>query len=233
MIDFHSHILPGIDDGSQSVKESVTLLEEEYACGVRQVVLTPHFYAQKSSLLQFQNQRADSLQSLLDATQGSTRIPEMYIGAEVYYFPGIGSSDILQDLCISNTNIMLLEMPFAQWTVRILEDVEKIMFSHNITLILAHIERYYEFQRRKDIWNEIFSLPLYAQINSGSFLTYKKRFCLKFMKTDDMVLLGSDCHNITSRPPNLHQGREVIKKKIGAERLHEIDMLGEKLLIKK
>lgn len=232
MIDFHSHILPEIDDGSQSVKESITMLEEEYEYGVRKVMLTPHFYAQKDPFLQFEQRRADSLKCLLDAAEGSGRIPGMYVGAEVYYFPNIGSSGILPELCLSGTNIMLLEMPFSQWTEKILDDVEKIVFEHKITLILAHIERYYDFQRRKDIWREIFSMPLYAQINTGSFLNHKKRFCLKFIKSGHPVVLGSDCHNMMYRPPNLHRGREVIEKKLGKDKLHEIDILGEKLLAK-
>lgn len=232
MIDFHSHILPEIDDGSQSIEESIALLKEEYGHGVRQVVLTPHFYAQKDPLLKFEQRRTDALQRLLDATEGSENIPKLHIGAEVYYFPGISNSDILNELCLSGTSVMLLEMPFNQWTEKILDDVEKIIFKHKITLVLAHIERYYEFQRKKDIWNEIFSMPLYAQINTGSFLNRKKRFCLKFIKAGNSVILGSDCHNMEYRPPNLHLGREVIEKKFGEEKLHEIDMLGEKLLIK-
>lgn len=232
MIDFHSHILPGIDDGSQSVQESIALLEEEYGHGVRQVMLTPHFYAQKDPFLQFEQRRADSLKRLLDAAEGSGSIPGMYVGAEVYYFPNIGSSGILPELCLSGTNIMLLEMPFSQWTEKMLDDVEKIVFDHKITLILAHIERYYDFQRKKDVWKEIFSIPLYAQINAGSFLNRKKKFCLKFIRVGHSVVLGSDCHNMMYRPPNLHYGREVIEKKLGREKLREIDMLGEKLLIK-
>ena len=87
------------------------------------------------------------------------------------------------------------------------------------------------YQKKKDIWNAIFDLPITAQINAGSFLNWKKRGrCMKFLKEDWDVLLGSDCHNTETRVPNLAQGREVIAKKLGQARLDEIDELGERIL---
>lgn len=74
-------------------------------------------------------------------------------------------------------------------------------------------------------------MPLYVQINAESLLEWKKRRPLiKMFQKGEAHLLGSDCHGINRRAPNLKQGREVLKKKLGEEALKKIDLLGNKLV---
>ena len=232
MIDFHTHILPGIDDGSQSMEESIHMLHLEQQQGVDIVIATPHFYADKISVDKFLSRRQQAYEKVMAAMDEQGRkAPVFYLGAEVYYFGGIGKAEMLPKLCMGDTDTILLEMPFCQWTKDMLENVEQILDKQKLHIILAHIERYYDYQKKKDIWNAIFDLPITAQINAGSFLNWKKRGrCMKFLKEDWDVLLGSDCHNTETRVPNLAQGREVIAKKLGQARLDEIDELGERIL---
>lgn len=232
IIDFHSHILPGIDDGSRSTAESLRMMKLELDQGIRTIVGTPHFYADKVSVDTFLTRRQHAYEKLMQAIEEQELdSPKFHLGAEVYYFSGIGKAEMLPRLCMEGSDIVLLEMPFCQWTKDMLDDVKRILEKQKLHIIMAHIERYYEFQKNKDIWNAIFEMPVYAQVNAGSFLNWKKRSrCLKFLKEDWDIVLGSDCHNTETRVPNLEPGREVICKKLGQERLDTIDELGERII---
>lgn len=241
MIDFHSHILPGLDDGSGSVPESMALLREETAQGVGHIVLTPHFYAHLNPIDVFLKRRERSLEKLKcavrdgkmreNAGKGQQAVPKMDVGAEVYYFPGIGKASTVDRLCIQNREILLLEMPFVQWEKAMYEDIRYLVEKRSLTIILAHIERYWAFQKDKSIWRAVFELPLYGQINAGSLVKWeKRRLCLGLLRQNDRIVLGSDCHNMQTRRPNLKAGREMIEKKLGCARLREIDALSERIL---
>ena len=108
-----------------------------------------------------------------------------------------------------------------------------------LTIVLAHIERYYRFQKDMDIWDCIMDLPLHTQINAGSFVNKGRflrpdrrwQFCIDFLQDHpDTLHMGSDCHNMVNRPPNLEKGREGIKAKLGQEALDRIDASTAKLL---
>lgn len=232
MIEFHCHILPGIDDGSKSRDMSVEMIREEINQGVSHIVATPHFYANQDSVERFLDRRSASFEKLHNRLiEEQINIP-MSIGAEVYYFGGIGKAEMVQKLCYTDTNILLLEMPFVQWQCQMYHDIKTLVEKQKLTLIMAHVERYIEFQKDKSVWEAIFDLPVYPQINTGDFLTWKKRGkCLKLIKEGYDVLLGSDCHNMSSRMPNMAAGREVIAKKLGADTLAAIDSRGERLLV--
>lgn len=230
MIDFHTHILPAIDDGSRSIEQTKELLRQAQEQGIHHILATPHFYADRDSAGRFLKKREESFGEVKKLSEKEDWIPEIRTAAEVYYFPGIGKADVLPRLCMEGSRLLLLELPFAQWTSGIYRDVEDIIDKQKLTVMLAHVERYYEFQKDKRTWRDMFELPVYAQINAGSFLRHSKRsFALKFIKAGHQVLLGSDCHNPEIRPSNLKAGREVISKKLGDGVLEEIDAWGRLL----
>lgn len=231
MIDFHSHILPEIDDGSCCLEEAIRMLNQEQYQGVHRVLATPHFYADCDSVHLFLQRRKASIEKVRQQIGENGNFPDIHLGAEVHYFSNMGQAKLLSELCMDGTSILLLELPFTQWTERILRDVEQILKIQKLTVILAHVERYYEFQKSKAVWSKMFELPLYAQINAGGFLNRKRRkFCLNFLQEYQTAVLGSDCHNMKSRPPNLSEGREIIRQKLGDEMLQHIDALGSRML---
>lgn len=235
MIDFHSHILPGIDDGSRDIEETKQLIYEEINQGVTRIIATPHFYANKSSAKQFLEAREKSEEKLRKAMQEMQQAPEVRIAAEVYYFPGISRADILDDLTIQGTKILLVEMPFTQWKEEMYQEIKELIRRRKFTLILVHVERYYDFQKDRLTWDKIMALPLICQINSGSFikkgfLDKKHRWAMSFLDNHEKVLLGTDCHNMDTRKPNMGPGRKSIVKTLGQETLDRIDSLGQSLL---
>lgn len=151
-------------------------------------------------------------------------------GAEVYYFPGIGEAEEISRLCVEETGVMMLEMPFCQWDDQVVRDVQTLINKQKLTVIIVHIERYYPYQKKKEFWERVFELPVYAQVNAESFLHFRTRRKAFMLFEAYNALLGTDCHNMTNRIPNMQQAREVIQKKLGADRLRRVDELGEMIL---
>jgi protein-tyrosine phosphatase len=165
-------------------------------------------------------------------------LPAIKTGAEVYYFSGMGRAEQLPSLCIEGTDILLLELPFTQWHSDIANDIEEIMDRHRLRIVLAHLERYEAFQKDRHVWDRIVEMPLTIQlncedlINKGTFLRRNHRYKTSFNLLADHsdVIIGSDCHNLTERKPNLAEGREAIREKLGETRLEQLDKYTEQLL---
>ena len=228
MIDFHSHILPQIDDGSSGVKESLEMLEELSLQGVDTVVSTSHFYATQRSPQEFLARRERAFEQL------KARLPEnaprILLGAEVLYFPGMSRMDELSTLCIEGTNILLLEMPFRPWSEHMIREVHDLARSGRYTLMMAHIERYYDDQP-VSVWDDLLGEGVLMQSNADFFLPFfAGRKALRLLREDRIHLLGTDCHNMTSRPPQMDEALRVIRRRLGEEKLVQIDELGRDLL---
>jgi len=232
MIDFHTHILPGIDDGSQDIRTTEEMLEEEKRQGVTLICATPHFYAHRMSFDEFLENRKAAADMTAELLCSRPELPDILTGAEVYYFQGIGKASRTKELCVTGTDTILVEMPFAQWNEDVLRDMEALIYKQHLDVVVAHIERYYEFQKNKNIWDAVFDLPLTRQVNAGSFLKgwSRSRFVTKVLKAHPDTLVGTDCHNMDSRRPNLEDARSVISKKLGAGAMDESDEHLKKLL---
>lgn len=232
LIDFHAHILPGIDDGSREVGMTKAMLREEKRQGVELVAATPHFYADKMSIDGFLARRENALTLTERLRRGADiPLPAVIAGAEVYYFEGMGGAETIGRLCVGNTRTLLVELPFMQWDEAVLRDVEALIDRQRLHVVLAHVERYAGFQKDRRVWNRVMALPLTPQINAGSFLKQggffhpdrKRRFCLDFLEAHPRLIVGSDCHNLWERPPNLAAAREEIAAALGTQALAGID----------
>ena len=228
MIDFHSHILPGIDDGSSSVEESLSMLEALTAQGVSTVVSTSHFYATQRSPERFLQRRSEAFGKLKEALPASA--PRILLGAEVLYFPGISHMEALPELCTQGTDILLLEMPFTAWSDYMVREVHDLAHSGQFTILMAHIERYY-FKQPVSVWDSFLEEGILMQSNADFFLPFPGRLkALRLLREGRIHLLGTDCHNMELRRPRMDEARAMIRKKLGEEYLEEIDRFGDSLL---
>ena len=221
-IDFHAHILPGCDHGSRDLKTSLQQVHLAKDAGVDVICATSHFYAHQESVddfLQRRNSAFETLRGRLGADD-----PRIRLGAEVLAFAGIERMPGVEKLCLAGTDLILIEMPFEQWDSQVLRDVEDIIYGRKMRVVLAHVERYVFLQRDKGVWDAIMDLPLHIQFNAGSFLRMgkTKRFCLGQVKAQDNVILGTDCHNMTDRLPNMAESIKVIEKKAGGGTVSEM-----------
>lgn len=227
--DWHSHILPNVDDGSRDVAESLRLLEMLAEQGVGKVIATPHFIADNESVSTFIKRRNDSYNRLKEVANKG--MPEIVLGAEVAYYSGISRLSNLKELCIDRTGLLLLEMPFSVWKEYTLKEVVEIATAKNIVVILAHIERYLKFQPYKTL-EQLMEIGVLMQVNASYFAELRtRRKALSLLKKGGIQFLGSDCHNLTSRAPKLGTAYEVIKNKFGEDFVWQMNEYGNSLLV--
>ena len=224
-IDLHSHILPQLDDGSDSVEMSLAMLYQMAEQGVDVVCATSHYYAKHSSIPAFCERRAEALERLSAVL--TEDLPRVLPAAEVAYFPRMEEQDLMP-LCIQDTRTLMLEMPFADWTSLQAEAVEALVLDCGYQVVLVHPERFCFSKSNRHKLEKLAELPIGLQVNAGSLLRWGTRcLALDLLQMAQYPLLGSDCHNLTSRPPNLKEGRKVVMQKLGEAFLKKIDWYGE------
>lgn len=231
-IDFHTHVLPGIDDGSASLEESIELLRMEREQGIDHVVATPHFYAQHDSPERFLERRERAKEKLLEEMEKHPDMPKLSIGAEVYFFRGISDSELLPKLTIDNKRFILIEMPMSEWTDSMYSEIEAIYTQRGITPIMAHMDRYIAPFHTHKIPEKLAELPVLVQVNASFFLKggLTSRLAFRLLKEDKIQLIGSDCHNLTTRAPRIGDAFDAIRKKLGEETAFRICECGESVL---
>ncbi len=221
MIDIHTHLLPQLDDGSSSVDESKKMLGILSDEGVDTIVATPHFYIDGTEIESFLESRKKSLENLLAVTDKER--PSIALGAEVEFLPGLYTMDNIEKLCISGTPYMLIEMPFLTWSGYFYTTLKKLYSARGIKPVIAHVERYFEFQQDEpaEVLRKLKDCGALIQINS-TFLMNKqtKRTALKLVKQGLISFMGSDCHNLELRPPHLRKGYDIIYEKMGDKGLN-------------
>lgn len=228
MIDWHSHILPGIDDGSQDLTESLALLQMQSEQGIRTVVATPHFYANHESVEDFLRRREASFRVLSD--QLPQEAPQILPGAEVRYYQGISRLPELKKLCIQGSRVLLLEMPMCRWTEYMVRELQEMASMGSVSLMLAHIERYLPLQSG-EIWSELRAQGVLMQVNASFFRGFaNKHTALSLLRKGGIHAIGSDCHNLAARPPKIAPAFEYIEKKLGKEYLLQMNEFGQRLL---
>jgi protein-tyrosine phosphatase len=228
MIDWHSHVLPGIDDGSRDVEESLGMLQKLGEQGVRCVVATPHFYADEQRLERFLEKREQAYSKL--QSELTEAYPQVICGAEVKYYPGIGRMEGLERLTIGSTKMLLLEMPFSKWTDYTMRELSEMVSSHNLTFVLAHIDRYMGFQS-KSTWEKLLEAGFLMQVNASYLHEFgTKRKALRLFGNGGAHFLGSDCHNLTSRPPRIGEAYDLLRHKLGEDFLAEMTEYGYRKL---
>lgn len=215
MIDFHTHVLPGIDDGSDSVDTSLGMLDMWRAQKIDCICATPHFYAEHNTPRRFIRNRNAAYEELLQAARYEKGCPKILLGAEVRFFDGISNVSTLDSLCLEGTNLLLLEMPFTRWTDRMLREVGEIR-RRGIIPVAAHLERFMDFNSKSMI-KHFMDMDILIQCNAGFFLNKRtSRKALSMLKDRRIHFIGSDAHNLSSRAPNMGDALQLILHKLGA-----------------
>ena len=229
MFDFHSHILPGVDDGSRNAEESLSMLRSSSEQHIDGIAATPHFYANMHKPEIWFEKRQAAFERL--KARLTDDLPAIRLGAELHYYEGMILTDRLLDFRISGTELLLVEMPLAKWTDRMQSSIIELNSEPGITVLLAHIERYLAFQSRS-VFTKLRKNGVLMQSNAGFFIDKKcRKKALKMLAKDEIQLLGSDCHNMNGRKPRLGEAYEIISEALGIETVERL-MKREKSLLK-
>ena len=231
MIDFHSHILPGIDDGSADLEESLGMLRLSAAHDVRLVIATPHFYADAESPARFLRRRAQAYQTLRQGMAGQeATLPMVLTGAEIAFFEGISDCEALAQMKIDGTPLVLVEMPMTQWPDRAVEELGSIYDKTGLIPLVAHIDRFIQLQRDRRLPERLRGLPVLIQANASFFFSRRySRLAFSMLERGEIHLLGSDCHNLTGRRPNLLPAVQAIRERLGDTPLQRLEANGRRV----
>ena len=208
--DLHSHVLPGIDDGSSGLEESLAMLRQSAAQGIRLMVATPHFDPRCDTPEAFLARRNRSAETLKENMEPG--MPRLILGAEVRYFRGISESEALPLLTLEGGKALLLELPLAPWSEEIWQELAQFRQRTGILPIIAHLDRYIGPFRTRGIPERLQELDVLVQANSSFFLKKTTAsLALRLLKEDKIHLLGSDCHGIRNRRPDLGQALKKLR----------------------
>lgn len=232
MIDWHTHILPKMDDGSKNLEESIQMLLLERRLGIRTVVLTPHFYASAEDEASFLERRTRRLEKLVRGMEACVQegcaekgdFPRLVQGAEVYLFEGMHMMRQIDDFTFGRRRYMLIEMPFASWTDHDLDIVYKTMRTCNVSPVMAHVNRYVKFKGNAKKLDALADMGAIFQINTEAFYGRLARWkTSRLMNRYGPVVLGSDCHNMEERIPDWDAVAPVLEQKPFHRYLQEIE----------
>jgi len=203
-IDIHNHILPDIDDGPKSLKESVEMARSYVSVGITQIITTPHFIPGTAWAAGIK-EIAEKIEELTACLQKEEIPLQIYPGMEIAYHKKLMDrfeKGLLQPL--ANSCTYLLE-PSFQDTAEDLLRCSKRLNEKGQRVILAHPERIKTFQESLEPLLDQISNGLKVQLNTGSILgrfgEASHKTAMELIEKESVHYLASDAHSASNRKP--------------------------------
>ena len=237
MIDFHSHILPNIDDGSISMEETLNLMQEARDVGFTKIISTSHYIedyydsdeAERKELLNKIIEKTEPTPNCKDEknrTDPKLHEIELYLGNEIYI-----TNEMIQLLkdkkasTINNSKYVLFELPMNSKPFNAKETVYRLI-ENGYTPVIAHPERYSYVQDDIQYVKELADMGALLQSNYGSIIgLYGKKpekTVKKLLKEDLIHFLGSDVHRTNQIYPKIPKIIKKLNKIISEEKIEEL-----------
>lgn len=216
IIDIHSHILPGIDDGARDMEETKKMLNIAVKEGIDAIVATSHYDVgiEQEVLSRYEETFQDVLRYI-----GTHEIPiKLYRGNEIYFTESVPERLHNREIhTINDTSYVLIEFPMGIGYSRV-ESACRNLLNAGYLPILAHVERYPELHQWKRI-EELVRVGAHIQINTNSIIGKEgwiiKRFCHQLLKRRLVHVIGTDSHGSKNRRPKMKECVDYIDKKYG------------------
>ena len=198
MKDLHCHLLPGIDDGSSSIEESISLLKSMSDFGIHELVLTPHYIEDSKYNCDNKNKKA-LFNKLLNEVKKENIDINLYLGNEVYFTHHfVELIDNKEISTINGSRYVLFEFPMHEHYKGTGEALIKLI-SNGYIPILAHPERYKRFLEKPDLAEEYLRMGVLLQGNFpslfGKYGRKEKKLIKYYIKKGWISFLGSDTHH--------------------------------------
>lgn len=233
MIDFHTHIIPNIDDGSRSIEETFDLIQEAKEAGFEGIILTSHYIENYYETESYE--RDVWVKAISDSLKSKGIDIKLYLANEIYM------SENMMDLLIqgkastiNNGSYVLFELPLNIEPIN-LYDVIYSLQQNKIVPILAHPERYTFVQKDPNLIYDLVEKGVLMQANYGSIVgQYGQKaqfFIRKFLENNLIHFLGSDVHRKNTIYKKLPQALKEIRHIVGEERLNELTTINPKLVL--
>jgi len=245
MVDIHSHIIPGIDDGSKNMEMTLEMIRNAEKEGTTEIVATPHYLLEygEATIIDVKN-HVKEINVLLETEKIDIKV---YSGQEIYF-----NEKIIEDYMegnigtLNDSRYMLIEFPMDKFDENIFDILYELEV-RNIVPIIAHPERYKPFIEKPILINEFINQGYLFQVNAGSIEgkfgeTIRKTAHL-FLKNHIYNFIGSDAHNIKSRNTGLKNAMDLLLENMNKDIFdnssnkvlinEKIEFLGEKIKEKK
>lgn len=235
MIDFHSHIIPNVDDGSKSIEETFNLIKEAKEVGFDSIISTSHY------MEEYYEVSAPERRVWIDAIQQGLNQQaidvKLYLGNEIYITPNI--IELLKEekaTTINQTSYVLFELPLGVDSEPMnLYDIIYEMQENKLVPILAHPERYVFVQKSPELIYDLIQKGVLMQVNYGSIVGRygeKAQIIAEKLLTHKMVhFLGTDVHKQNTIYPKIPFILSQLRELIGEERLEEITTINPSLVL--
>lgn len=198
MIDIHSHILPGIDDGSRSMKESINIIKSASINGVTDIIVTPHYIYGSDYVLN--NADKKKLLTKLKREVKKEKIDiNLYLGNEVFVENNMLELNKKGEIStLNDSKYLLFELPL-NYEFKGVEDIIYNLKCKGIIPVIAHPERYSFLKKNPKLIESLINAGAIFQSNIGSFLgTYGKEAksnAILFLKHNMISFISSDVHH--------------------------------------
>ncbi len=222
MIDLHSHILPGLDDGPPTLEGSLELARAAVAAGTKTILATPHINDDASI---DPPRIAAGLEQLRPALSEAGIPLEVLPGGEIAIWRLVDLDDeTLRAFALGGGPYLLVESPFSP-VVGDFEPMVLDLHSRGHRVLLAHPERCPAFQRDPTRLERLADAGVLVQITAGSMLgafgSTVKRFTALMLRNGIVHVVASDAHDAVRRPPGLHDGFAALERDLPGIGEHE------------
>ena len=233
MIDMHSHILPGIDDGSRDDEETFKLLREASEAGFTKIVSTSHYYL--GYYEEEEKVRKEYIDSINSKLRDSNPNLQVCIGSEIFITNQIVS--LLYEhkaSSINGTKYVLFELPFIA-KAQNLKNVIYSLMSNNYIPIIAHPERYRYVQKDPNSLLELLNIGVLFQSNFGSIIGQYGKEAQKtvklLLKNNFIHFLGTDAHRKNTIYTVIPEAIDSLKEIISEKELEELTTINPNLVL--
>lgn len=233
MIDFHTHILPNIDDGARNIEETIQLIQEAQKAGFEAIISTSHYmegYYETNV-----PEREMWMNIIYQKLQEENLAMKLYLGNEIYLSENMIS--LLEEQkasTINDTSYVLFEMPLNIEPLNLYNVVYEMM-QCKLVPILAHPERYTFVQQDPELIYDLIEKGVLMQCNYASIIGYygpKAQIIIKKFLENNMVhFLGSDVHRPNTIYPRIPEILKKITQIIGKQKLEQLTSKNPKLVL--
>lgn len=220
MVDIHNHLLYGIDDGSDSIEESVSILKDLKKAGYTDIILTPH-YIKDSKYNSSKTDNLKRLEELKEALKNNKIDLNLYLGNEIFMDDDI--YELLKSNTISSlngTNYLLIELPMSGEYPGY-QEIFKYLINKGYSIILAHPERYLSFQEDFNKVNELEEMGVFFQSNIdslvGKYGSSAEEMIIRLLKESKISFLATDIHHKKHDYNNWKKAKKIALKYVTEE----------------
>lgn len=213
MIDIHSHIIPGIDDGSKDMDMTIEMIKTAQSSGTTEIIATPHY------LLEYGEAKIDEVKGYVKninriLSEKNINV-KIYSGQEVYFTENIVNDYECKNIgTLNDSRYMLIEFDMRNYETHIFDYLYELQIK-GIVPIIAHSERYRWLIKEPELINKFIGEGYLFQLNAGSiegkFGSEVKKTAELFLKNGIYSFIGSDAHNLSSsRGMDMSEAKRII-----------------------